>query len=346
MGVKTFPTYNEGNNLYWKDGTKLSYSATGPTGIAPPDPALLPDIAQTVARLDMMAAEVDPKAPWKASQAEEWDSQTLYTWIKENQINPDFMRLVSTATDAIFGQEPRDLSLLYTLFYLASSGNEKHQGTFERNFQTGGGAQQDRFHGGSQLISLRMADALGDRVVLSAPVHRITRHRSGVEVHADGVKATGKFAIVAIPPALAGRIDYHPLLPALRDQLTQRTPMGSYAKVDLVFKKPFWRDDGFSGQVVSVNGPSRSPSTARRRRASRACCWGSSAAPTREVGTRRRRASVARRWSRTSLISSASRPATRSSTSRTSGPTSGSPGATPSPGSAPAPCSTSARRSA
>jgi len=255
MGVKTFPTYNEGNNLYWKDGTKLSYSATGPTGIAPPDPALLPDIAQTVARLDMMAAEVDPKAPWNASQAEEWDSQTLYTWIKENQINPDFMRLVSTATDAIFGQEPRDLSLLYTLFYLASSGNEKHQGTFERNFQTGGGAQQDRFHGGSQLISLRMADALGDRVVLSAPVHRITRHRSGVEVHADGVKATGKFAIVAIPPALAGRIDYHPLLPALRDQLTQRTPMGSYAKVDLVFKKPFWRDDGFSGQVVSVNGP-------------------------------------------------------------------------------------------
>ncbi len=35
MGVKTFPTYNEGNNLYWKDGTKLSYSATGPTGGRP-----------------------------------------------------------------------------------------------------------------------------------------------------------------------------------------------------------------------------------------------------------------------------------------------------------------------
>jgi monoamine oxidase len=257
MGVHTFPTYNTGNNVYWKDGTKLTYDASGPTGIAPPDPALLPDIAQTVEKLDLMAEEVDPKAPWKAAQAEEWDSQTLYTWIKENQINPEFMRLVSTATDAVWGQEPRDISLLFTLFYIAASGNEKHQGTFERNFQTGGGAQQDRFHGGSQLIAIRIARALGDRVVLSAPVRRIVQESGGVQVHAHGAGVHARRAIVAIPPPLAGRIDYHPLLPALRDQLTQRTPMGSYAKVDVVYPRPFWREDGFTGQAVSLNGPVR-----------------------------------------------------------------------------------------
>ena len=65
------------------------------------------------------------------------------------------MRLVATATDAIFGQEPRDLSLLYVLFYLAASGDETHPGTFERNFQTAEGAQEERFVGGSQQISLK-----------------------------------------------------------------------------------------------------------------------------------------------------------------------------------------------
>ena len=37
------------------------------------------------------------------------------------------------------------------LFYLAASGDETHPGTFERNFQTAEGAQEERFAGGSQV---------------------------------------------------------------------------------------------------------------------------------------------------------------------------------------------------
>ena len=257
VGVETFPTYNSGNNVYWKDGTRLTYPASGPTGIAPPDPAYLPDIAQIVQKLDTMATEIDVKAPWQAREAVEWDSETFYTWLKANEINPDFMRLAATATDAVFGQEPRDLSLLYAVFYIAASGNETNQGTFERNFQTAEGAQQERFVGGSQLISIRVASALGSRVVLNAPVQRIAQNATGAEVNASGVNVSARLVIVAIPPALAARIDYEPLLPALRDQLTQRAPMGSYAKVDAVYDRPFWRTEGLTGQAVSVNGPVR-----------------------------------------------------------------------------------------
>lgn len=257
VGVETFPTYNTGNNVYWKDGKRETYAASGPTGIAPPDPAYLPDIAQIVQKLNMMAKEIDVKAPWKAKEAVEWDSQTFYTWLKANEANPDFMRLASTATDAIFGQEPRDLSLLYAVFYIAASGNETTQGTFERNFQTAEGAQQERFVGGSQLVSIRVASELGSSVVLKAPVKRIVQTAKGVRVTAAGVGVSAKLAIVAIPPALAARIEYQPLLPALRDQLTQRAPMGSYAKVDAVYETPFWRAEGLTGQTVSVNGPVR-----------------------------------------------------------------------------------------
>jgi monoamine oxidase len=257
VGVETFPTYNTGQNVYWKDGTRQTYAASGPTGVAPPDPTYLPDLLQIVQRLNTMAQQIDVNAPWKAAEAVEWDSQTFYSWVKANQVNPDFMRLVATATDAIFGQEPRDLSLLYVLFYLAASGDESHPGTFERNFQTAEGAQEERFVGGSQLISLRVAAELGSSVVLNSHVRQIIQDTKGVRVLLDEGAVSAKQVIVAVPPALTARIDYEPLLPVLRDQLTQRAPMGSYAKVDVIYDRPFWREQGLTGQSVSLNGPVR-----------------------------------------------------------------------------------------
>ena len=92
---------------------------------------------------------------------------------------------------------------------------------------------------------------------MNAPVQRIVQNATGVQVNASGVNVSARLGIVAIPPALAARIEYEPLLPALRDQLTQRAPMGSYAKVDAVYERPFWREEGLTGQAVSVNGPVR-----------------------------------------------------------------------------------------
>jgi monoamine oxidase len=255
VGVETFPTYNTGNNVYWKDGTRLTYPAEGPTGIAPPDPTYLPDLLQTIPRINAMAQQIDVNAPWEAASAVEWDSQTFYSWVKDNELNPEFMRLVSTASAVIFGQEPRDLSLLYVLFYLAASGDESNPGTFERNFQTAEGAQEERFVGGSQQISLKVAAELGNDVALGAHVRQIVQEAKHVKVVLDKGRVTAQRVIVAVPPALTARIDYEPLLPVLRDQLTQRAPMGTYAKVDVVYDRPFWREEGLTGQTVSLNGP-------------------------------------------------------------------------------------------
>ena len=63
--------------------------------------------------------------------------------------------------------------------------------------------------------------------------------------------------IVAIPPTLAGRIDYRPALTGYRDQLTQRVPQGSVIKFCAIYDRPFWRDEGLNGNVVSDLGPSK-----------------------------------------------------------------------------------------
>ena len=63
--------------------------------------------------------------------------------------------------------------------------------------------------------------------------------------------------IVAIPPALCGRIGYEPALPGYRDQLTQRMPQGSVIKCMAVYDVPFWRDEGLSGEATSDVGPAK-----------------------------------------------------------------------------------------
>jgi monoamine oxidase len=256
VGVGTFPTYNTGNNVFWANGRREEYPNNTPLGTAPPDPVVAPDIATAVSLLDQMSQSVPVDTPWTAPNAEQWDRQTLDTWLRDNTSGSDeFMAVVSAATQAIFGCEARELSLLYTLFYIAASGNESNPGTFERNFNTGDGAQEKRFVGGAQTIALNVASALGTRVVLNAPVRRIDRTGTGVTIFSDAMTATGKRAIVAIPPALAGRIDYRPGLPPLRDQLTQHMPQGTLMKFEAIYTTPFWRANGLNGQVVSENGP-------------------------------------------------------------------------------------------
>ena len=116
----------------------------------------------------------------------------------------------------VFSVEPADMSMLHWLFYIASAGG------WDDLLNTEGGAQQDRIVGGSQLISIRMAEALGDRITLESPV-------SSIRVEDDGVIAgdlRARRVIVALPPALAGTLQYEPALPSPRAQLTQRVPMG------------------------------------------------------------------------------------------------------------------------
>ncbi len=128
-------------------------------------------------------------------------------------------------------------------------------GTFERNFNTRAGAQESRLEGGSQVLAEKLQRRLGKRVVLRSPVGRIVQGRRGVRVESKRLIVRAKRVIVAIPPVLAGRIDYTPDLPAQRDALTQRIPQGTLSKVAAVYDRPFWRERGLTGQALSLNGP-------------------------------------------------------------------------------------------
>jgi len=114
-----------------------------------------------------------------------------------------------------------------------------------------GGALDAKFKGGMHQIARRMADELGDRVILNAPVLKIAQDTSGVRVTTPGAEFAARFAIVAAPPGPIARIAFEPHLPAARDGLHQRMPMGAIVKAVVAYREPFWRTKGFSGQVAT-----------------------------------------------------------------------------------------------
>ncbi len=247
LGVKTFPTYDSGNNIEYHQGQSFVYAGA----VSMRDPIITMEAVETMLELNLLAQEVPLQAPWTAEKAAEWDSQTVASWSMANIQSEDVRTWLTLIVQAVFSCEPRDLSFLHFLFYVHSGGSLNELASVAR------GAQELRFSGGSQQLAVKMAAGLGESVVLNAPVHTITQDEQGVYVESDNIVVTAKRAIVALPPTLAGRIRYRPQLPASRDQLTQRMPMGTVIKVHCCYDRAFWREAGLSGQVASDSGPVR-----------------------------------------------------------------------------------------
>ena len=229
VGVDTFKTYNEGSNVLLLNGQRRLYPAA--TGVSDD-----PDFQAALAALpvaDQMAAEVPVAAPWKAPHAEEWDRQTLADFRDQNVATPSGRAIFDQAVAGVWGADPGEMSLLYALFYIACAGNASTPGSLIRLIGTGNGAQDSRFVGGSQLVAIRVARRLGQRVVLGAPVRRIeTTGKDAVTVTADGVEVAARRVVVAVPPVLAARIDYAPALPSAKRRLLRAITPGNLVKLE------------------------------------------------------------------------------------------------------------------
>lgn len=245
LGLETFPSYNEGERVLELGGRLSRFGSVPNVG-----PLVLADLARAVALVEASARRVPTDRPWQARSAPRLDAETFETWIRRNLWTKKGRRLFRTALVTIFAAEPDAFSTLWALSCLRSGGG------LLRMLRVRGGAHQNRIVGGAQRLAKRSAEELGGRVRLAAPVRRIVRTKDGgVVVEADGLAVQASRAIVALAPALAGRISYDPPLPARRDGLAQRMPHGSVVKFAAVYDEAFWRQQGLSGQAASDAGP-------------------------------------------------------------------------------------------
>lgn len=247
LGLALDPQYAEGRRLLEINGRLRSYSGTIPRM----SPLGLLDADRALRRINKAANSIDPAVPWQAANAERWDRMTVEQWLQETIYTRGGRRLMEILTRAIYTCEPDEISLLYFLTYVAAAGKIETLAEVH-----GDGAQQSRVRGGAFQMAVRLADQLpADTVTLNAPVHAVEQGESGVVIrHASGDLCADR-VIVALAPALAAGIHFGPSLPAARLQLHGRMPMGSVIKALVAYERPFWRDRGLSGEVVSDVGP-------------------------------------------------------------------------------------------
>ncbi|MEU1550959.1 FAD-dependent oxidoreductase [Nocardia sp. NPDC005745] len=249
LGVETFRANTAGASVYVKNGRGTRY-----TGDIPPDLLALPDLGVAMHRIDRMAERIPVVAPWTARDASRLDGMTFESWLRRTTLGRGALDLVNAFLGSAFGGSARDASLLFGLWYIATFGNETHPGTLARGIGVAGGAQESRFVGGAQELSRRLAADLRERVVLSAPVTAIEQDARRATVSAGARTWTAEAVIVAIPPVLAGRLRWDPVLPAQQQALLQRLPFGTLMKCEAIYPEPFWREAGLNGSAVFRDG--------------------------------------------------------------------------------------------
>ncbi len=258
LGVGTYPGYLDGPTAYIADGQVQRYDASGPLGDIPPDVRVIIDGAQLFARLDAMAANTPPEAPWSAADAFALDGQTVGSWVRANSVSPQrAYEAFELFHNSFYGNRPDDVGLLFFLGQIAGMGNERTPGTIERGLASKGGAQDARFVGGSQVVSIRMAEQLGRRVVLNSPVRSIAQKGGRVTVVSDRRTLSARHVIVAVPAPLATGIHWDPILPPRHDAVRRRMALGTLAKVHAVYEEPFWRKDTGTWRAVKIGGATK-----------------------------------------------------------------------------------------
>ncbi len=245
LSVTTYPTWVKGDSVIGLNGKAVRYK-----GLVPKiNPVALGSLAFGMARLDAMAKKVPVDAPWDAPRAAAWDRISAGAWIMTRVPRGKGRDLLLTTVRGLMSSDPSEVSLLHVLFLIRSANGLNVLLSVE------GGYEEDMMTGGAGAMAETMAADLGDAVHLGVPVRAVTQDAHAIEVEGDGVTVRAQRVVMAIPPALAADVQYAPVLPLDHRFLLERAPAGAVIKTVAVYDEPFWRNDGLSGETVSLDSP-------------------------------------------------------------------------------------------
>ncbi|APF33929.1 flavin monoamine oxidase family protein [Microbacterium paludicola] len=242
LGLETYTRYRDGDSVYvGPDGQARRFRGE----MFPVAPETERVIDEITARLDAMVAEIDPDRPWAHEKAAEWDRISWDAWLRQQTDDDEAVRNLAFATGSAMLTKPtHTFSLLQSLLMAASAGSYSH--LVDADF-----ILDKRVVGGLQQVPLRLAERLGEDVLLAQPVRSIEYSDAGAVVRTDDVTVRARHVVLALAPVLYNRISFSPPLPRLKHQMHQHFSMGFVIKVHALYDRPFWREQGLSGTAFS-----------------------------------------------------------------------------------------------
>ncbi|WP_134699382.1 FAD-dependent oxidoreductase [Ammoniphilus sp. YIM 78166] len=239
-GLHTTPTYTRGKTIYEIKG-KLREGGRLP----PLSPLGALDLFLLKRKINQRIKRL-PQYPWIHSpHAYEFDQQTIDQFIENNMFSQDAKAFYKMVIEDRMCCSMSEVSLLDLLFLVQSTGTDNY--LME--------AETEWIVEGAQSLAERMAQSLGSAILYSSPVLRISYGGRVTSVYTENQCWKTQKVILAVPPNLTTRIQFHPPLPALRAQLSERSGMPSVIKMAVLYPGPFWRSKGWNGRMYSNQEP-------------------------------------------------------------------------------------------
>ena len=288
LGLKTFKQYEgpedtqptpekfwagEGANLqvFGIDTPQPEIAAYIGTTVPPSDPG-----KAYIIYLEQLSQSVWLADPARTQNADRLDAMSVWDWVCMIDLPgygapvkpagwtgdtwgnaPETFRALTRMLCRVgFSTEPENISMLWLLFYVKSSGGLARFQSLRWPIQ---GAQGYRLTEGAQSIATTLAERIGTMpncaVMSGRTVTRVTDSAGTVTVGtAEAGDFEGRKALIAMAPALNGTITFDPPMPAARQKAVTSMANSHMIMTFVTFDTPFWRKDTSRYTSGTVNG--------------------------------------------------------------------------------------------
>jgi monoamine oxidase len=251
LNLETYKQHDDGIKVLETNGSIVKYNSKIPRINLP----ALVDLQLIISKINRNAGKVSTIEPYNSSYAAALDSTNIKQFLYSSSFTSSSKSIIDAAIRTVYGLEPSQLNTLFALMYVKSGNGTIESLTLtEKNC-----AQEKKVKGGTQQISERMleyvldnGDALFERPIVE------------VDQTGDVVKCTvmntvtgkeeiyyGRRIVSSVPLNQYAFIRFKPELPFYKKNVFSFCKIGNYMKILVTYKKAFWKEKGFSGEVVS-----------------------------------------------------------------------------------------------
>lgn len=230
FGLETYPQYHEGKHISNFDDNISYYSSN--ISESNDDKSL----QEIIAKLDKLSQNFQEK----------YDDISAISWLRENCSNKKVSKMIEWLFKVCTCVESNEVSVYFWLSFLKKCGGYHSLSDIE------GGAQELRVKGGTMQISQKLAKNL--EILWNTPVTSVYQTDSFCMVNKTR-HLVSRYIINTVPLQLNKKIKYVPELHPAKTLAIENVKMGSVIKIVIEYPEPFWRNNGFSGEIMSNEEP-------------------------------------------------------------------------------------------
>lgn len=239
LGRELVPQFHDGKGVISFGGRRKVESVTALA------PWVMLDLTRVMNSLQKMVDGLPVADPRTHPRAAHYDSMSFGEWLTSTRALRGTRKFMGMFCMVHWGAPVGDVSLFNVMRYIRTLGGIEHMLSVE------GGDQQDRILGAAHTLASGLADALGPRVLVDAPVERIVTVGDRVTGETPAETIEARYVIVTAAPVHRSTIQFSPALPAQHYGLARSWRLGALSKAFVAYDRPFWRERGLSGEGMS-----------------------------------------------------------------------------------------------